>query len=92
MGSILPVATTLFAKSPLFDLGELRGVDLGAAAVCDQRAGNDQDQNGYRYRAPDDDPLTPLFLAIAVAFHDCLLLEFKSENCHSPVVTEETPE
>ena len=78
MGSILPVATTLFAKVSLLDLGELRGVDLGAAAGCDQRAGNHQDHNDCCYRAPDDDSLAPLFLAVTVAFHDRLLLEFKS--------------
>ena len=68
-----------FRQVSLLDLGQLRGVDLGAAAGgCDQHAGNYQNQNG-RYRAPDDSP-APLFLrvAIAVAFHDRLLLDFKS--------------
>ena len=41
-----------------------------------------------------DDSLTPLFLAIAIAIacHDRLLLDFKSQNWHSPLVTKETSE
>ena len=52
-----------FRQVALLDLGQLRGVDLGAAARgCDQRAGNHQNQNG-RYRAPDDS-LAPLSLRL----------------------------
>ena len=65
-----------FRQVSLLDLGELRGVDLGATAGCDQRPGNHQDENDCRYRAPDDSP-APFFLsaAIAVAFHaaSCLI-------------------
>src|SRR5208282_2642509 len=74
----------------LFHLGQLRGVDLCSASGCDQCAGDDQDHNDRCYRAPDNDSFTPLLPAIAVAFHDRLLLDFKPENCHSIVVTGET--
>src|SRR5208282_227606 len=79
--------------SPI-DLGQLRGVDLGSASGRNHHAGNNQSHDSDCYRTPDDDSLAPLFpaIVIAVAFHDRLLLAFKSENWHSPVVTGETPE
>src|SRR5208337_3378204 len=79
-----------FCEVSSFDLGELRGVDLGAAAGVDQHPRDDQNQNGYCDRAVDDS-LTPLLpaiavtIAVAVACHDRLLPDFKSENRHSPV-------
>jgi len=57
-----------------------------------QRPRHHQDYNDRRYRAPDDDSFAPFPLAVTIAFHDRLLLDFKSQNCHSPVVTEETSE
>ena len=78
MGSILPVATTLFARSPFSTLASLEGSILVPLRGCDQHAGNDQNHNGCRYRTPDNDSLTPLLFAITVTFHDRLLLDSKS--------------
>ena len=67
-----------FCQVSPFNLGELRGVDLVIAGRSDHHTGNDQSQNNYRYRAPDNDSLAPLLPAIAVTFHDRLLPEFES--------------
>jgi len=63
MGSILPVATTLLARSPFSTLASFEGSILVPPLDCDQRASNNQDQNGCCYRAVDDS-LTPLFLPL----------------------------
>ena len=67
-----------FRQISFFDLGKLRGINLGAARGRNHHAGNDQSQNHHRDRTPEDDPLAPLLLAAAITFHDRLLLPFKS--------------
>jgi hypothetical protein len=93
MGSILPVATTLFAKSPRSTLASFEGSILVPPVDAITAPGNDQDHNDCRYRTPDDNSLTPLLPATAIAFHDRLLLQFKSQTLRTAihlVVTGET--